>query len=80
MAPSRLTIVAALLGCTLVAGCKKKDSELRWYVRSELGPFLDSLAYQICQVKVKAAPNAPGVNICIGPPDGYKKPPSDGSP
>jgi hypothetical protein len=82
MTCTRLAGIAPLLGCILLAGCKQevKDSELRWYVRSELKPFLDSVAYQLCAIKVAAAPSAPGKNICTGPPEGYHPPPPDGKP
>ena len=69
---------AALMACAL-SGCTK-DSDVRRYVRDELAPYLDSLAYQLCIVKAKAAPGAPGRLICPGPPDGYKKPPTNGAP
>jgi hypothetical protein len=59
---------------------KKKDSEVRRYIRDELEPYLDSLTYQLCHVKSRAAPDAPGRSICPGPPEGYKKPPGNGAP
>jgi hypothetical protein len=80
MTGSRISVLTLVLAATLLAGCKEKDSELRWYVRSELGPYLDSLAYQICRVREKAKPDAPGPNVCHGPPEGYKPPPKDGTP
>jgi hypothetical protein len=58
----------------------KKDSEVRRYIRDELEPYLDSLTYQLCHIKSRAAPAAPGRLICPGPPEGYKKPPGNGDP
>jgi hypothetical protein len=58
----------------------QKDSLLRVYVRDELQPWLDSFAYQLCHLKSRAAPAAPGRVICPGPPDGYTKPPPNGNP
>lgn len=57
-----------------------KDSHVRKYIRDELQPWLDSAAYQLCHIKSTAAPTAPGRLICPGPPEGYKKPPANGSP
>ncbi|HEY8197313.1 MAG TPA: hypothetical protein VIG04_10060 [Gemmatimonadales bacterium] len=57
-----------------------KDSEARSYIRYELEPYLDSLAYQLCHVKFRAAPEMAGGEICPGPPEGYKKPPGNGTP
>jgi hypothetical protein len=57
-----------------------KDSEVRKYIRDDLQPWLDSVSYQLCQIKSVAAPTAPGRFICTGGPDGYKKPPANGSP
>ena len=57
-----------------------KDSEARSYIRYELEPYLDSLVYQLCHVKFRAAPEMPGGEICPGPPEGYKKPPGNGDP
>jgi hypothetical protein len=75
-----LAVAAPLIGLALLSSCKTKDSEVRRYVRDELAPYLDSLAYQLCAVKSRAAPTAPGRIICPGPPDGYKKPPGNGAP
>jgi hypothetical protein len=58
----------------------KKDSEVRAYIRYKLEPYLDSLAYQLCHVKSRAAPTARGRIVCPGPPEGYKKPPGNGAP
>jgi hypothetical protein len=58
----------------------KKDSEARSYIRYELEPYLDSLAYQLCHIKFRLDPSAPGGVICPGPPDGYHKPPGNGAP
>jgi hypothetical protein len=68
-----------VIGCALLSGCKK-DSEVRRYLRDDLQPYLDSLAYQLCHVKSAAAADAPGRIICPGPPEGYKKPPPNGDP
>jgi hypothetical protein len=77
----RNVVVGALLLCLPVcASCKPKDSPLRTYIRDDLEPYLDSLAYQLCQVKYLAAPQAPGRVVCPGPPEGYKKPPGNGAP
>jgi hypothetical protein len=72
-------VIMLLMGCALGSGCKPKDSEVRRYIRDELAPYLDSLAYQLCAVKSAAAPAAPG-RLCTGPPEGYKKPPPNGDP
>ena len=69
-----------LLWWTLLSGCERKDSEVRRYVRDDLRPYLDSLAYQLCQIKSRAAPEVPGRTVCTGAPEGYKRPPSDGNP
>ncbi|HEU5304445.1 MAG TPA: hypothetical protein VFU40_07370 [Gemmatimonadales bacterium] len=77
------TVAAGLIGLTFISACpgpEAKDSEVRTYIRDELRPYLDSLAYQLCHVKAAAAPNVPGRIICPGPPDGYKPPPADGNP
>ena len=76
-------LTTALLGAVLMAHCGAepvKDSEVRRYIRDKLEPYLDSLAYQLCQVKSRAAPDAPGRIICPGPPEGYQKPPGNGAP
>jgi len=77
-------LTTALFGAALLAGCNgqkpAKDSEVRRYIRDQLEPYLDSLAYQLCQVKSRAAPDAPGRLICPGPPEGYTKPPGNGAP
>ncbi|HEX6408719.1 MAG TPA: hypothetical protein VFZ90_16150 [Gemmatimonadales bacterium] len=62
-----------------------KDSEARRYIRYQLEPLLDSLAYQLCHIKFKVDPGnqdpgAQGGDICPGPPDGYHKPPGNGAP
>ena len=57
-----------------------KDSEARKYIRDDLQPWIDSVVYNLCHVKVAVAPNAPGQFICGPYPDGYKKPPSNGAP
>jgi hypothetical protein len=87
--------VAAAAGvvCTLALACggqkaspppgqatEMKDSEVRTYIRGPLALYLDSLAYQVCILKYKVDPKGPGAELCIGPPDGYKPPPPDGSP
>jgi hypothetical protein len=55
-----------------------KDSA---YIRYELEPYLDSLAYQLCQVMFRVDPElAAGGEICSGGPEGYKKPPANGAP
>lgn len=76
----RFAIVAPLLGGAFLTGCEPKDSEVRRYLRDQLQPYLDSVAYQLCAVKSRAAPNAPGRYICTGPPEGYKPPPANGKP
>jgi hypothetical protein len=74
-----LLVLAALLNdCNGEAPAK--DSEVRTYIRDQLEPYLDSLAYQLCHVKSRAAPDAPGRLICPGPPEGYKKSPGNGDP
>jgi hypothetical protein len=57
-----------------------KDKTARKYIRNTLEPYLDSLTYQLCHIKSRAAPAAPGRVICPGPPEGYKKPPANGDP
>ena len=58
-----------------------KDSEARAYIRYELEPYLDSLAYQLCQVLFRIDPElAGGGEICTGGPEGYTKPPGNGAP
>ena len=57
-----------------------KDKTARKHIRFELEPYLDSLTYQLCHIKSRAAPDAPGRIICPGPPEGYKKPPGNGDP
>jgi hypothetical protein len=69
-----------LIGVFLLGGCEGKDSEVRRYIRDDLAPYLDSLAYQLCVLKYDQAPNSPGKEICIGPPEGYKPPPPNGAP
>ena len=56
-----------------------KDSEARAYIRYELEPYLDSLAYQLCHVLFRVDPEMGG-DICTGGPEGYKKPPGNGQP
>lgn len=56
--------VVLIAGCTL-GGCKQvTDTEARKYYREVLPVHLDSLAYQLCEVKSKAASTAPGAKIC----------------
>ena len=69
---------AALTGSALLSGCK--DKVVRLYIREELRPYLDSLAYQLCVLKYDQAPTVPGEMICTGPPRGYTKPPENGDP
>jgi hypothetical protein len=76
----QLWISLPVTGCVLLSGCKPKDSEVRRYLRDDLRPYLDSVAYQLCQIKSRAAPDVPGRTVCTGPPEGYKKPPPDGDP
>jgi hypothetical protein len=77
----RCRAFGALLICLpVLSACEEKDSPVRTYIRDELEPYLDSLAYQLCEVKYLAAPNAPGRKVCTGPPEGYKKPPGNGNP
>lgn len=76
-------VLVASLGALLLGACRDraaKDSEVRKYIRDELEPYLDSLAYQLCHLKSRAAPDAPGQLICPGPPEGYQKPPGNGAP
>lgn len=85
MNPRRLNPVSVALGAVLLclpvfSACKIKDSPARTYIRDELEPYLDSLAYQLCILKSVTAPQAPGQLICPGPPEGYKKPPGNGAP
>ncbi|HEY8197314.1 MAG TPA: hypothetical protein VIG04_10065 [Gemmatimonadales bacterium] len=75
-----LALAMVLTGLPALTGCKPKDSPLRVYIRDSLEPYLDSLAYQLCEVKYKVAPEAPGRIVCPGPPEGYKKPPGNGTP
>jgi hypothetical protein len=75
-----IAIAATVICLPVLSACKVKDSPLRTYVQDELEPYLDSLAYQLCQVKYGAAPEAPGRAVCPGPPEGYKKPPGNGAP
>jgi hypothetical protein len=69
-----------LICLPLLSACKTKDSPARAYIRDTLEPYLDSLAYQLCEVKYLVAPRAPGRTVCPGPPEGYKKPPGNGTP
>ncbi|HEX6408720.1 MAG TPA: hypothetical protein VFZ90_16155 [Gemmatimonadales bacterium] len=82
--PSPWVVAILLIAANgVLAGCiriEHKDSPLRAYIRDALEPYLDSLAYQICQVKYEAAPEAPGRLPCPGPPEGYNKPPGNGKP
>jgi hypothetical protein len=87
---ARMASIGALIGGVLLSGCNKKgagtsaemkDSEVRMYIDTELRPYLDSLTYQVCALKVATAPTAPGREVCPpGPPDGYKPPPTNGKP
>jgi hypothetical protein len=83
--------ISVLVGLLSSACCKgnppattpapAKDSEVRTYIRDELGPYLDALAKQVCIVKEDAAPQAELVEgVCTGDPEGYKPPPKDGNP
>ncbi len=76
----RLFLGLALICLPLLSACESKDSKLRVYIRDSLEPHLDSLAYQLCEVKYLAAPDAPGRIVCPGPPEGYQKPPGNGQP
>ena len=84
MSPFHLSLrhlaLGAALICVSATSCEIKDSPLREYIRDSLEPHLDSLAYQLCEVKYLAAPDAPGRIVCPGPPEGYKKPPGNGAP
>jgi hypothetical protein len=85
-------VAISVLGGLLGSACSKgnspatapapaKDSEVRTYIRDELGPYLDALAKQICIVKEDAAPQAELVEeVCTGDPEGYKPPPKNGNP
>jgi hypothetical protein len=64
-----LAVVAALLGAASVR--QVTDGEARKYYREELSVFLDSLVYQMCQVKYAylsshASVDIPGRLICPG--------------
>jgi hypothetical protein len=79
--PARYLVLAAAVIClAALTECRPKDSPLRLYIRDQLEPYLDSLAYQLCEVKYLAAPDVPGRIVCPGPPEGYKKPPGNGAP
>jgi hypothetical protein len=63
--------VAALLCVLASASCTKQvsDREARKFYREELSVFLDSLAYEVCQLKYddrSHAADAPGKVICPG--------------
>jgi hypothetical protein len=75
-----ILLIAAIAVVALCIRIERKDSPLRAYIRDALEPYLDSLAYQMCQVKYEAAPDAPGRLACPGPPEGYNKPPGNGKP
>jgi hypothetical protein len=73
---------AALVSCALVVSASScKDSEVRTYIRTDLGHYLDSLAHELCRVREAAAPTA-GVGFCDSQAggDGYAKPPANGNP
>ncbi len=74
-----LVLGAVLIGLPALTACKK-DPPLREYIRDSLEPHLDSLAYQLCEVKYLVAPDVPGRLACPGPAEGYKKSPGNGDP
>ncbi len=73
--------VALVLGWTLLS-CERQvvDHEARKYFRDELAPFLDSVAYQLCQIKYQKAPAASGRLICPSLNAPAAKAPLDGGP
>ncbi len=73
-------LIAGVVALLLCLRIERKDSPLRTYIRDSLEPYLDSLAYQMCQLKYEVAPDAPGRLACPGPPEGYNKPPGNGKP
>jgi len=75
-----ISVLGLLLGLLMLPGCERKDSAARRYIRDSLDPYLDSVAYQLCEIKYLVAATAPGRSVCTGPPEGYKKPPSNGAP
>lgn len=78
-----LAIIVGVVAMILVAvylRTDRKDSPAREYIRDSLEPYLDSLAYQLCEIKYLVAPETPGRIVCTGPPEGYTKPPGNGDP
>jgi hypothetical protein len=70
----------ALIGSALLSGCKGKDSVVRLWIQDSLSMYLDSLAWQVCKMKYKTAPEIPGTKICPGDPEGHTSPPKNGKP
>jgi hypothetical protein len=71
----------ALIVSALCSSCERnKDSEVRRWIRDSLAVYLDSLAFQVCELKYAKAPEIPGQLICPGPPEGHAPPPKNGNP